>query len=372
MKFKDLFLLQGLLFFCLVAWNSLIALPSGGEVIHGYATLLPSSKDFQINANGKAILHWDSFNIAPGEAVRFVQSQMSQAILNRVTSGSASEILGNLQANCPIYLINPNGVLIGSSACIDTAGFLASTANLSNEVFWQGSEMLFQEFGNGSIVNLGKINVSQGDVFLIARAGIDNQGTIEVPNGIAMLTTCEMMLYPDTKKCIFIRVNDAAEEGIQNSGTIQALAVELNTASPYEKAIQHTGSIEAFATLEQNGHIYLVAEESTAMVNGSLLAESGEIRVLGQTVSLEDGAIIDASGEKGGGTILIGGDYQGNNSEIKNAEKVFVHRNTEVKADALQEGNGGKIIFWGDESMAYEGHASAKGGSKGGDGGFIE
>src|SRR5690606_19086341 len=130
-----------------------------------------------------------------------------QAILNRVTSGSLSEILGSLQANCPIYLVNPNGVFIGSSACIDTAGFLASTADLSNEAFLQGSEMLFQEFGNGCIVNLGTINASQGDIYLIARGGVDNQGVIEAPNGSAMLITREMMLYPDTKECVFIRVS---------------------------------------------------------------------------------------------------------------------------------------------------------------------
>src|SRR5690606_11285442 len=135
--------------------------------------------------------------------------------------------------------VNPNGVFIGSSACIDTAGFLASTADLSNEAFWQGTELPFKEFGNGCIVNLGKIHASQGDVFLVARGGIDNQGSIEAPNGSAMLITREMMLYPDTKECVFIRVSATAEEGIQNSGTIRALAVELNTTSPYEKAIQH-------------------------------------------------------------------------------------------------------------------------------------
>ncbi len=87
---------------------------------------------------------------------------------------------------------------------------------------------------------------------------------------------------------------------------------------------------------------------------------------------LLDGARIDASGAFGGGEVLIGGGFQGNDPDIKNAEHVFVSEDVEVKADALEEGDGGKVIFWGDKSMAYQGSASSRGGPQGGDGGLIE
>ncbi len=349
----------------------MIAFPSGGEVIQGHATLMPSSETLQINANGKAILNWEQFNIAAHEAVRFVQSQETQAILNRVTSGSASEILGSLQSNCPIYLINPQGVFIGSNACIETAGFLASTADFSNEVFWQGSEILFQEFGDGRIVNLGRISASQGDVFLIAR-GIENQGRIQAPNGSAVLATHEVMLHPNTKECVFIRVDGTEEAGIQNSGSVEALSVELKTRSPYEKAICHTGVIEAVATVEQNGRIYLVAEKGTCEVSGSMIAGGGTVHVLGDRVHLLNGANIDVSGEFGGGTVLIGGDYQGKNSVIQNAKYTWAGKETVVRADALRKGNGGKVVFWADKATCHYGQISVRGGEEGGDGGFAE
>jgi hypothetical protein len=87
---------------------------------------------------------------------------------------------------------------------------------------------------------------------------------------------------------------------------------------------------------------------------------------------LRDKAFIDVSGEKLGGTVLIGGDFKGKNPEIPNAKHIYVGKECYVKADALENGNGGTIVFWGDESDHFYGKASAKGGSKSGDGGFIE
>ena len=49
--------------------------------------------------------------------------------------------------------------------------------------------------------------------------------------------------------------------------------------------------------------------------------KGGDIRVLGERVALESAAKIDASGPAGGGQILVGGDYQGNNSSVQNARR---------------------------------------------------
>src|SRR5580692_8590268 len=97
--------------FCYSA--SLLALPTGGDVMKGDASISTSSDSVQIQANGKAIVEWNQFDLAKHETAHFVQSQTKSAILNRVTGGKVSEILGSLQANCPIYLINPDGVYIG-------------------------------------------------------------------------------------------------------------------------------------------------------------------------------------------------------------------------------------------------------------------
>jgi hypothetical protein len=95
-------------------------------------------------------------------------------------------------------------------------------------------------------------------------------------------------------------------------------------------------------------------------------------QVLADTVTLTDGAAIDASGATGGGEILIGGDYQGMNPEVLNAWSTTLAAGASVRADAFDNGDGGRIIVWADDTTRFAGAVSARGGSNGGDGGFIE
>ena len=83
-------------------------------------------------------------------------------------------------------------------------------------------------------------------------------------------------------------------------------------------------------------------------------------------------ATLDASAESGGGEILVGGDYRGENPTIKNADATFVGAGTTIKADALIDGDGGRIIIWSNEATRVYGDISATGGSESGDGGFVE
>ena len=73
-----------------------------------------------------------------------------------------------------------------------------------------------------------------------------------------------------------------------------------------------------------------------------------------------------------GGTVLIGGDYQGSNPDIKNAQRTAITSNVTINADAVTNGDGGEVIVWADEATRYYGNVSARGGSESGDGGFVE
>ncbi len=341
----------------------LLALPSGGKVAHGRVNVVPGLNLLEVQANGDAIILWDQFNIGSKEAVSFTQSQGKSGVLNRVIGGSVSEIFGKIQANCPVYLINPQGFFIGASAEIETAGFIASTADLSNDLFCLGDSLIFEPLGDGKIVNFGSIQSTQGDVLLIARS-IDNQGQIKCPQGDVVFATTEVVLNPRGKRKVFIRLTEPSEkdEGINNNGTVEALNVEFQTLSPYEKAIHHTGFVEALKREENNGRIYLVAENGQVVVNGSLSAESGEVEVQGKTVVFEENGAIDVSGFRGG-NIVIG--KKGVTEEIY----------TDSKAQLLANGHssdGGKMSIWGDKINHFHGSAEAKALGETGDGGFIE
>jgi hypothetical protein len=87
---------------------------------------------------------------------------------------------------------------------------------------------------------------------------------------------------------------------------------------------------------------------------------------------LFDSTTIDASGATGGGTVLVGGDYQGKNPDISNARASYVGADVSINADATEQGDGGKVIVWADGYTRYQGHISAQGGATGGNGGFAE
>jgi filamentous hemagglutinin family protein len=361
-----------------VCHTLLSAAPQGLSVVSGEAVLHQVSPHVtEIHSGNKAIVHWDQFSIGQQETVRFVQPNASASILNRVTGFSKTDIQGALLSNGKVYLINQNGIVIGPNARIEAASFVGSTLDLLNEDFLTKNEFLFFGDSPSEVINLGKIKALEGDVVLFGR-NISNLGSIDAENGhVAMASGREILLQPHAHEKIFIRVpiDPTIEEDpfLQHSGTLSALSAELKSStSSFAKAIHVSGSIDALTTVEQKGRIYLVAEQGGTTVAGTLNALGGEIHVLGKDVCLIEKVSIDVSNEKAGGTILIGGDYKGQNPKIMNASQTSVSSEARLLADAQIRGNGGKIIVWSDDATTFYGYGSARGGEYGGDGGFVE
>jgi hypothetical protein len=97
----------------------------------------------------------------------------------------------------------------------------------------------------------------------------------------------------------------------------------------------------------------------------------GSVDLFGREVVLV-GAQMDASGEFGGGSVRIGGDFQGANAAVNRAQSVTATAATAIRANALGWGDGGRVVVWSDQDTQFDGSASARGGSAGGSGGFIE
>ena len=112
------------------------SLPSNGVVTAGQATISANSSSVTINQSSQnTAINWQSFNIAQGNSVVFVQPNSNSVALNRVVGGDASTIFGTLSANGKVFLINPNGVLFGRSAQVNVGGLVASTLDLTNADF---------------------------------------------------------------------------------------------------------------------------------------------------------------------------------------------------------------------------------------------
>ncbi|NEP61832.1 MAG: S-layer family protein, partial [Symploca sp. SIO2G7] len=97
----------------------------------------------------------------------------------------------------------------------------------------------------------------------------------------------------------------------------------------------------------------------------------GTVQVLGNKIALWESAQINVSGDAGGGTVLIGGNYQGQGA-LPQAEATYVGPEVTVNADALNTGDGGLIVVWADQSTRAYGSFSTQGGIEAGNGGLIE
>ncbi len=160
--------------------------PSGGIVVHGDVQFgSGAGGNRQINQNSRnAIINWADFSIDKGELTQFNQSGANAAVLNRVTGNNPSAIHGALKANGNVFVINPNGILVGPTGTIDVHGLVLSTLDIDNGEFLAGGDMNFK--GNGAgVTSFGKINAIGGDVFLLGRT-VQNSGTITASGTVGM------------------------------------------------------------------------------------------------------------------------------------------------------------------------------------------
>ncbi|MCP4043366.1 MAG: hypothetical protein GY731_15650, partial [Gammaproteobacteria bacterium] len=299
------------------------------------------------------------------------------------------------------FLINPHGVVFGRNAVIDTAGLVASSLNITDQDFLQGNLRFSGDSESGSIRNQGFITAGQdGDILLVA-PNIENSGIIHTEGGELILAAGEEVTITSTEgKGLHFNVQ-APENEVVNLGKLLA---DGGAVKLFAGTLRHSGQIRADnLRLDDNGDVVLSAQGDITLEPGSRISASGpmggrisiesrngttwvsgeveakagegrggEVRLLGERVALLDQAAVDVSGDSSGGEVLIGGDYQGRNPDIHNAKAVYIGSETSIRADAVREGDGGKVIVWADDTTRFHGSISARGGEQGGDGGFIE
>ncbi|MGB0372998.1 MAG: filamentous hemagglutinin N-terminal domain-containing protein, partial [Opitutales bacterium] len=358
--------------------------PSGAQVVYGSAALSEQGSVLEVRQSGqKLIIDWQGFSIDSGETTRFIQPSSDAAVLNRVVSSDLSQIHGSLYADGRVYLINPNGILFGENARVDTASFTASTLGLDNAEFLKGGSLTFKAgHGDlGQIVNAGSLRSLTGDLTLISEV-IRNQGDISAPNGSVNLAAGrEVVVQPDAEKRIFITLpSDHAH--LENSGAIEAARAEIiaSHSNPYSLAINQSGVVHATGTEEIDGEIWLVANAGTVEISGAMSAQQslnrgfgGEILATGSRIALQDGAELLAEGnEADGGRIRIGGSRRGQDESIFHSDRTYIDAGARVSVNATGTGNqAGTLIAWGNETLRAYGELLARG-DNGADGGFIE
>ena len=198
------------------------ALPTGGQVTSGSATISQSGNTLNINqSSAKMIANWGSFDIGKDAKVNFIQPNASSQALNRITGQNPSQIFGQLNANGQVVLINPNGIVFGQGAQVNVGGLVASTLQLSDADFHNGQLRFTQGNGAGSIVNQGSLN---GQVVALIAPQVSNQGSIVANSGSAVLASGNQVTLDFAGNGM---VNVKVDEGtfnalVENKALIQA------------------------------------------------------------------------------------------------------------------------------------------------------
>ncbi len=162
--------------------------PVGPTVVSGRASITSSGGLLSVINTPGAIINWQQFSIGAAETTRFIQQSAASTVLNRVVGVDPSIILGTLQSNGRVFLINPNGMFFGANARIDVAGLVASTLNISNDDFLAGRMNFSADPAYAApVINMGNIKTRPGGSVYLIGSAVDNQGVINAPGGDIVL-----------------------------------------------------------------------------------------------------------------------------------------------------------------------------------------
>ncbi|MFS2021196.1 filamentous hemagglutinin N-terminal domain-containing protein, partial [Massilia sp. CT11-108] len=244
------------------------AAPTLPQVVAGQATFNQQGNVFSITNTPGAIINWQSFNIGAGEVTRFIQQSADSAVLNRVLGQDPTKILGALQSNGKVFLINPNGILFGQGARVDVNGLVASTLNISDADFQAGRKRFQAGTVAGSVRNEGTIATpSGGQVFLIA-PNVENTGIVTAPNGDVILAAGHSVQLVDSNDPdLRVELSAPAGQAI-NLGQVIAQGGRIGI---YGALVNQRGVVNAdSAVMGANGRVVLRASRAVALDAGSV------------------------------------------------------------------------------------------------------
>ena len=363
-------------------------LPTGGQIVAGSGNIqTPSGNQMNIHQHSQnMVANWNSFDIGKGNTVQFFQPDSSAVALNRVVGGGESQIMGNLKANGQVFLVNPNGVLFGKDASVSTSGFVASTRDIKNDDF-MNRRYTFSggQKAGAAIVNQGALTTNAGGYIVLAADRVSNSGTIRTPDGKAVLAATERVtLQLDNGGLTSVQVTgDVVNALVENRGLVSARNGQVFLTAHGRDMLMNTvlnvsGVVEAGGMHRRDGNIVLDGGNSGVVhLSGSLQADNasgkgGKIVVQGQSLLLDKGSSITATGSQGGGEVYVGGGWQGKDAGIRNADKVVMQDSALIDVSATDTGNGGTAVLWSESFTNFRGQISAKGGEQGGNGGQVE
>ena len=239
------------------------------------ATNLQTTAGVTVTANGntlsfttpdKAVLTWQAFGsgtdtIGLTDTLNYVLPTKNASVLNVVAGGANTTIDGSITSNGNVFVLNPNGIVVGNGARIDTNAFYLGTSDntaFASYYFGQNGKLPSQDglatlAGNTS-VNAGAIirvtdnitiaskNISIGGAFVQGNLNLAADGNIAVGSAglayidgaLSIANTSGATVLGSTGNNLIVTGNISSRGGVASSfstvgtaGSIQAKSVSI-------------------------------------------------------------------------------------------------------------------------------------------------
>ncbi len=260
---------------------------SAGDVL---APVINGNQMLVKQRSTKAITNWRSFNVSADAGVEFQQASKSAIMLARIRQQDPSRILGQVNANGQLFLVNPNGFVFGAGARVNANSFAASTLNIKDALFNSGSLASAAALDNSPAQSEGyaafavesnlasgmdapavnaairvesgaRLQVGEaGQLFLIA-PDVENAGSLRAgANGQVVLAGAHDRVYVSASKDENLRgylVEVGAQGGsVSNTGKVFA---DRGNITLVGDRITQAGELRSTTSVAQNGSITLAA-----------------------------------------------------------------------------------------------------------------
>lgn len=371
--------------------------PAGGTVVQGGAAIQTTGSHTEITQSTQnALITWQDFSIDSTESVNFAQPNSRAVALNKVLSNIPTEIQGALTANGQVWIVNPNGVFVGDGAAVNVGGLIATSADLVAQD-WDAGKYTFAGAPDGSQVDIsGAVTATDGSIVLVAPM-VDVSGSLTAAGDVAAGAGSGFAVDFVGDGLTRFAVDAASGARLNVTGAISAQGgaaylVGAATDAVEDAVVSIGGQVEA-TRIEERGGVIVISggDNGVTEVSGTVDASQaegagGSVTITGGRIALAGTAVVDASGATGGGTVEIGGGFQGaalasdvvsvglapEMAPLPTARRTYVAEGARIAANAGEAGDGGRVIVWADEITGFSGAISAIAGATGGDGGFAE
>jgi filamentous hemagglutinin family protein len=370
------------------------ALPTGGSVASGNISINQTDPGKLVinQTTNQGIINWQSFNVGTKSSVHFNTPGASAGVLNNI-SGGTSTILGSIFSNGRLFFTNPSGIIFGPGSQVKAEGLVASAMRISNQDFLNQN----YNFTNNQIASLQNEGDLQAQYVALIAPQVSNKGTITTNVATLIAAGDDVKLAISDSNRLSVNINPSkiktlsSNEGVIKSenGTVSIQAnaaqelIEQTINAPRSadslilengviKLVSNSGSIKAKKVNLSSGP--LGGTEVAGSIDASSNTKGGDIEITGKEIQIKSNSKLLATGDTGGGNILVGGDWQGSNG-ILQATYTTVEKDTLIDTSSKGVGDGGKTVVWSDikdsnSKTIVNGQLSSK--ANIGDGGKIE